>query len=136
MFIDSAGISGAIASRLWDLGHKNAIEINFGGDSADSKYRNARAMMWGKMKDWLLTGAIDDSPRLESDLAAPGYTLDTQTRILLESKVEMKDRGVDSPDDADALALTFARNVAPRRPTFVEPPRVGFGGERNAKWME
>ena len=27
----------------------------------------------------------------------------------------MKERGVDSPDDGDALALTFARNVAPKK---------------------
>jgi hypothetical protein len=114
MFIDSAGISGAIGSRLHDLGHKNVVEINFGADSPDSKYRNMRAYMWGRMKEWLLTGGIDDNPRLESDLTGPGYTIDTQTRILLESKADMKERGVDSPDDGDALALTFARNVAAR----------------------
>jgi hypothetical protein len=68
LFVDSAGISGAVDSRLWDLGHKNVIEINFGADSADPKYQNMRALMWGKMKDWLLTAAIDEEPRLESDL--------------------------------------------------------------------
>lgn len=112
MFIDSAGISGAVGSRLWDLGHKNVIEINFGADSPDSKYRNMRAFMWGRMKDWLLTGAIDNNARLECDLTGPGFELDAKTRILLESKVEMKMRGLDSPDDADALALTFARRIA------------------------
>ena len=122
-------------SRLWDLGFKNvAHEINFGADSPDLKYRNMRAYMWGRMKEFLLTGAIDDNPRFESDLTGPGFTIDTQTRILLESKADMKERGVDSPDDADALALTFARNVATRQPAFVEPPR--FGGDHRAKWME
>lgn len=113
MFIDSAGISGAIASRLWDLGHRNVMEINFGADSPDVKYANMRAYMWGKMKDWLLAGAIDDNPRLECDLTGPGYELDNKVRIKLESKDDMKERGLDSPDDADALALTFARQVAP-----------------------
>jgi hypothetical protein len=70
------------------------------------------------------------------DLTGPGYELDAKVRIQLESKVEMKERGVDSPDDGDALALTFARNVATRQPAFVEPPRSGFGGENGAKWME
>ena len=54
MFIDSAGISGAVGSRLRELGHGNVIEINFGADSPDAKYRNQRAYMWGKMKDWCL----------------------------------------------------------------------------------
>jgi hypothetical protein len=123
MFLDSAGISGAVASKLWDLGYKkNVLEINFGGDSPDPKYRNMRAYMWGKMKDWLLGGAIDDHPRLECDLTGPGYELDSKVRIQLESKDEMKKRGLDSPDDADALALTFARNVAAR--VVAKPSRA------------
>lgn len=86
--------------------------------------------VFGRMKDWLLTGAIDDNPRLECDLAGPGYTLTSKTQILLESKVEMKDRGVDSPDDADALALTFARKVvAPVKESRPLPlPRIGIWG--------
>jgi hypothetical protein len=90
LFVDSAGISGAVDSRLWDLGYKNVIEINFGADSPDPKYQNMRALMWGKMKDWLLTAAIDEEPRLESDLIGPGYKLDTKVQIQLESKDEMK----------------------------------------------
>ena len=46
----------------------------------------------------------------------PGYTLDNHVRVKLERKVDMKKRGVDSPDDADALALTFAVPVAPPEP--------------------
>ena len=131
MFIDSAGISGAVGSRLWDLGFKEVHEINFGADSPDAKYRNMRAYMWGRMKEFLLTGGIDSSPRLEADLTGPGYTLDNQTRILLESKLEMKERGVDSPDDADALALTFARNVGAR--VVATPSRLTRVG-KGIKW--
>jgi hypothetical protein len=58
-------------------------------------------------------------------ICTPGFTIDTQTRILLESKVDMKDRGVDSPDDADAFALTFARNVARDSPRLLS--RLGLG---------
>jgi hypothetical protein len=116
--------------RLWDLGYKNVVEINFGADSPDAKYRNMRAFMWGRLKDWLLTGAIDDTPRLETDLTGPGFELDIKTRILLESKAEMKMNGFDSPDDGDALALTFARKVVARvksKPS-PPPPRIGIWG--------
>jgi len=78
------------------------------------------------MKDWLLGGAIDDNPRLECDLAGPGYELDAKVRIQLEAKDEMKKRGLDSPDDADALALTFARNVGTSRP--IRPSGTGIDG--------
>ena len=69
--------------------------------------------MRGKLKEWLISGAIDGCSQLESDLSAPGYTLDNRVRVKLESKKDMKKRGIDSPDDADALALTFAQTVAP-----------------------
>ncbi len=133
MFIDSAGISGAVGARLRQLGHANVIEVNFGADSPDAHYANMRAYMWGKMKEWLLSGAIDGSPELEADLCGPGYTLNNKVQVRLESKDDMKKRGVDSPDDGDALSLTFARTVAPRQTTFVEPPR--FGGDPSAQWM-
>ena len=129
MFLDSAGISGAIAPRLRGLGYENVIEINFGADSPEDKYYNKRAYMWGKLKDWLLAGAIDDDPRLECDLTGPGYELDNRVRIKLESKVEMKKRGLDSPDDADALALTFAMPVAPEEPSRYEEEPWIPGGE-------
>jgi hypothetical protein len=115
MFIDSAGISGAVGSRLRQLGHTNVIEVNFGADSPDSHFAYMRDYMWGKLKEWLLTGAIDLEPRLEVDLAGPGYALDQKIRVKLEAKKDMKKRGLDSPDHADALALTFAQQVAPPR---------------------
>ena len=104
------------------------MEINFGADSPDPKYRNMRAYMWGKLKDWLLTGAVDSSPRLECDLTGPGYELDAKVRIQLESKEEMKKCGKDSPDDADALALTFARKVMAqvKESRSLPPPYIGL----------
>jgi len=80
MFIDSAGISGAAGSRLWDLGHKNVVEINLGADSPDIKYRNMRAYMWGRMKEWLLTAAIDDNPQKEK-----GSRLENRKPLLLNA---------------------------------------------------
>lgn len=123
MFLDSAGIAGPVAARLRELGHKNIMEINFGADSPDMKYANMRAYMWGKLKEWLLQGAVDKLPALESDLVGPGYKLDSRTRIVLEPKDQMKKRGLDSPDDGDALALTFAHPVIAERPKPVTHAR-------------
>lgn len=112
MFLDSAGIAGPIAARLRAMGFRNVQEVNFGADSPDSKYRFFRDYMWGQMKDWLLTGAIDKDPQLEADLLGPGTRPDLRQRVWLESKEEMKKRSLDSPDDGDALALSFAAPVA------------------------
>lgn len=116
LFLDSAGIAGPIASRLRDMGHRNIQEVNFGADSPDSKYRYYRDFMWSQMKDWLLTAAIDKDSQLEVDLTGPGIRPDTKQRVWLESKEMMKKRDVDSPDDGDALALTFASKIGPPEP--------------------
>ena len=83
------------------------------------------------MRAWLSGGAIPDCDDLEADLIGPeyGYAAD-QVSIQLESKKDMKSRGLPSPDDADALACTFADFVLPRAlpphidPWSYEPPAV------------
>ena len=47
-------------------------------------------------------------------LCAPEYFYNTKGKLQLESKEDMKDRGLPSPDDGDALALTFAAPVVRR----------------------
>ena len=115
MFFDSA-FGAPYVERLARMGYKNVQEIRFGGDSPDRHQLNMRAHMWSKMKDWLLNGAISTKDQvLESDLGGPGYRINTQDRLVLESKADMLKRNVASPDNADALALTFAMNLGPAK---------------------
>jgi hypothetical protein len=114
LFMDSAGIAGPIAQRLNTLGHRNVVSVNFGADSPGERCRFMRDYIWAEMRDWLLTGSIDKSSDLEADLSAPGMRPDNRQRIWLESKEDMKKRGLDSPDDGDALALTFSATVRPQ----------------------
>ena len=115
MFIDSA-FGAPFVERLRQMGHQNVQEVRFGGKSPDRHQVNMRAYMWARMKHWLSSAAIPKTDnRLETDLTAPGFTINKDDRLVLESKADMKKRGVASPDDADALALTFASNVVARR---------------------
>lgn len=123
LFLDSAGIAGAIGSRLRALGFTNVLEVNFGSDSPSDKCRFMRDYMWWMGKEWLLSGAIDDTPRLESDLLGPGIRTDQRQRVWLESKEDMKKRGLNSPDDGDALMLTFAQPVRIAVPASAPPRR-------------
>jgi hypothetical protein len=76
-----------------------------------------RSWMWGKeMRDWPERGALDpEDKKHASDLTGPGFKrrVGGDGSLVVESKDDMKARGVPSPDDGDALALTFARRVAP-----------------------
>ena len=119
MFVDSA-FGAAIVERLLTMGFRNVHEVNFGGHSPDLHCANYRAFMWRQMKDWLGKGAVADDERFAQQLGSPGYHVNRSNRLVIEAKQEMQKRGLASPDDADALALTFARAVAPVAP---ERPR-------------
>jgi hypothetical protein len=121
LFIDGSGIGGPICDRVRQLGHFNAVEVQFGGASPDPKLANMRAYMWSRMKEWLARGAIDSFSGLEIDLTGPGYHHNPHDQVVIESKEKMKQRGVDSPDDADALALTFAQKVVQQDPPMPKP---------------
>lgn len=122
LFVDATGIGGPIGDRLRQMGHTNVVDVQFGGQSPDPKLANMRAFMWSKMRDWLKErGSIPTDARLEQDLVGPGYSHDKQDRVILEAKDHMKARGVGSPDDADALALTFAYPIRDI-PGSSEPP--------------
>ncbi len=112
VFIDIGGLGAGVFDRLKELGHAGVIVAVNGGESPldQDRYYNKRAEMWGLMKEWLLDGPvkIPDSDTLHADLCGVRYKFDSKTRLVLEKKEDMKKRGIRSPDEGDALALTFA----------------------------
>lgn len=135
MFLDNSGVggnAGAILAGLLNLGFKNVMGVNFGDQAIhDQFYALRRDEMWGEMKNWLRDGgAIDQDKDLATDLQKPILMKDIKQRIKLEPKDDMKKRlakmGLDSssPDDGDALALTFAMPVMTTKPISSEPPRL------------
>lgn len=97
---------GVVMGRRWIL-------IPFGGKSSDPGYLNKRAQMWGDMKKWLQNGgSIEKDDILYNDLIGPNAFVTDKGKIQLESKENMKRRGIPSPNRADALALTFAMPIS------------------------
>ena len=111
VFID-AGRGEGVIDRLRQLGY-SVMEVNFGSRATEpNRFANKRSEMWDNMRVWLESGgAIPNDPELKSELASPTYKFDAAGRKVLEPKDKMKERGLKSPDMADALALTFAANV-------------------------
>jgi hypothetical protein len=148
VFIDVGGQGGPIADMLRSWGEPYASlvkEINFASAPLESVRiladgskrpgpKNRRAEMWEKSRDWLDEpgGAdIPDRDSLQADACAPGYLYDLNQRLQLESKEKMASRGVRSPDEWDAVALTFAEPVAEPRPR--RNPDRGYLGPNS--WM-
>jgi hypothetical protein len=125
IFVDEGGLGAGVVDRMRQLG-RAPIAVNFGTRSHVQKYANTRARLWGEMAEWLRLGSIPDDQQLKLDLAAPTFKYDSQSRIVLESKADMKKRGMASPDCGDALALTFYSPLPPREsqdPLGVYRPR-------------
>ncbi len=100
-----AGRGEGVIDFIRSQGYK-CTEVNFGGQPQSAYYQNARAEMWHGMKKWLEAGgAIPAIPDLISELASPEYQFSSANKMVLESKEKMRDRGLRSPDYADALAL-------------------------------
>jgi len=144
VFIDGGGVGGGVVDRCRQL-RLDVIEVQFGGkaDRADmvsrgEAYANKRAEMWGAMRAWLEVGAIAPDKDLVAQLVGPSYGFNARDEIQLERKVDMKGRGLPSPDWADALALTFTYPVVPNinagfegfHPPIVESEYDPFSSER------
>lgn len=113
VFVDSTGVGGPIADQLRRLlPGVPIIDVNFASSPPDNHYANMRTFMWWKLREALKAGlAIESSPELETELCSPEYTHNAQDRLALEKKDDIKKRLGISPDDGDALALTFAMPV-------------------------
>lgn len=117
VFLD-AGYGTGIASagktmgRTWQL-------VWFGSTKTpDPGCLNMRAYIWNEMKTWLKQGgAIDPKDEiLYQDLTGLETVPRMDGKIQLESKEDLKARGLPSPGRADALAVTFAAPVAKKQP--------------------
>ena len=136
MFVDSAGIAGPVVHRLRAMGYYDVEEVNYGAFAPDQEYLNMRAYMWGECKDWLLQGGIPNDPKLAFDLGAPGYSHDRNVKLVLEKKEDIKKPLKRSPDDGDALALTFARKLpVPQKKTAPDPWRERLSEAGEQSWM-
>ena len=113
-FIDNTGgFGGGVLDFLRNVfGYDDAIGVHFSETAHDAaQFKNIRSEMWWKLKLWLEEGAqIPDSSEMQKDFCAPTYRF-MGDKMLLESKDDMKKRGIKSPDIGDAAALTFAHPV-------------------------
>lgn len=118
VFVD-AGFGTGIKSAGEGLGRDWQL-VWFAAKSQDAGCLNKRAEMWKAARDWLKSGgAIPEDPLLRDELQAPEVVPRVDGKIQIESKKEMKARGVPSPNRADALVISFAYPVAAKRSAAV-----------------
>jgi hypothetical protein len=134
IFIDS-GAGAGIIDRLKEMGFK-IFEVQFGSAASDDQYYDHRTELWARMRDWLggamLGKESDEDRKLCEDLVGPEWELmGREEKMKLESKEKMKKRSLPSPDNADALAVTFHCQIS--RKDWRTAKKSVFGGNRKAK---
>lgn len=116
VFIDIGGLGVGCYDRLVELGLGDVVVgVNAGSSPLNgTAYFNKRAEMWGELKAWLKDEPckIPDVDSLHADLCSLKYKIDSNSRLRIESKEDAKKRGIRSPDEADALCLTFAQPIS------------------------
>jgi hypothetical protein len=121
LVVDVAGVGASAVDQLRVLGWGDIlIPVDFGGGPDEDRFGCKRDEMWWRCADWVKRqGSLPpDSGVLAAELTAPTYRYGTsgkRTVFRVESKESLKDRGLDSPDEADSLVLTFHQAVWVKR---------------------
>jgi hypothetical protein len=111
IFVDATGVGAGVAARLRELGYPaHPVMLGSRAPEGDMRCANLRAYCWTTMGAWLRVGAIVNDAELKAQICAPWYS-ETERGVVIEKKEHLRDRGIGSPDCADALSLTFAYPV-------------------------
>jgi hypothetical protein len=127
--VDVIGLGAGVVDRLKELGYDvmaaNAAEKAV----SDVNCVRERDAIWKRGKAWLENGkcAIAKDAELQTELTAPFYAYTSAGELQIESKKEMKKRGMRSPDKADSALLTLIVD-----PTiFTEFAKGGADGQKS-----
>jgi phage terminase large subunit len=140
--VDVIGMGAGVADYLRNRfardtkpGEENiVVDVNAALPVDDGVNKNLRMQMWDNALEWLKAQpcSLPNDPDFKAELCSPTYYFRGGLR-LLESKEDMKKRGVKSPNKADAFTATFAVPVAPKlapqpytRPWTPLDPGVGL----------
>lgn len=122
---DVIGLGAGVVDRLRELGLPvRGINVGEVPATDDGRYMRLRDELWFKARDWFdrrdATMPKDDA--LVAELVGPKYKVESSGKLKVESKDDMKKRGIKSPNKADAFCLTFAGGdfVIERRPQIAQ----------------
>lgn len=134
VYVDCIGVGAGVVDRLREMGFHFVEGVNVARSANEKdKFRNLRAELWHTMREWLIQEMpvqIPDTDELHGDLCNLGYKYDSAGRLLIESKDDLRARGMPSPDTSDALSLTFYsgfyENQGEFKVTTIPKPRPGM----------
>ena len=120
--IDEIGVGAGVVDRMKQLNPYKTIQgINVGVAANDPEmFFNLRAEMFWALRERFVDGSIQipNDEELKGQLASIKYKYTPKGQVQIESKEDMKKRGLPSPDKADAVALSFLK--AKPKPNLID----------------
>lgn len=115
ILIDVIGLGAGVVDRLHEM-RLPVTAVNVGeSPSASDKYMRKRDELWFQGRQWFQArDCVFDDDATIAELAGPTYDFHSTGKIVVESKKDMKKRGVRSPNRADAFLLTLAAGLDKR----------------------
>jgi len=113
ILVDSIGVGSGVVDRLQEL-ELPVRGVNVAeAPSMGETYLNLRSELWFKTKGWLEDRSckLPSNDQLIAELTSIRYSFTSSGKMKAESKDEMRKRGLQSPDLADALCLTMASDA-------------------------
>ncbi len=109
--VDVIGLGAGVVDRLRELGLPvHGVNVAEAPADDNGRYMRLRDELWFRGREWFESRAVCIPPddALIAELVGPTYKIESSGKFLVESKDQMKKRGVKSPNKADAFLLTFA----------------------------
>ncbi len=115
VFIDCIGVGAGVVDRLQEMGFDCVEGVNVARSANDKeRFKNLRAELWSDMRDWLsgeMQVQVPNDDGMHGELCSLGFKENSSGQLQIESKDDLRARGMPSPDCADALSLTFFGGV-------------------------
>lgn len=114
--VDAIGIGAGVADRLREEGlPAKAVQVSEKPGIME-RYLRERDELWFRAREWFDSREVTmpEDAVLQNELATVRYSFSSSGKLRVETKDEMRKRGLRSPDLADAFILTFAAAHAVR----------------------
>lgn len=118
--VDDSGVGGGVTDGL-EAANVEVNPINNGSSAIESdKFENRGSELWWNMREAIQRKEISlpDDTDLINQISSRKYHITRKGKIMVESKDDMKKRGLPSPDKGDALALALSATAVKDAPTI------------------
>ncbi len=107
--VDVVGVGKGVYDRLAELGYRVVPFVGGEASSDPDRYANLRAESHWAIRERLERGEMDlpADPDLVARAAAVRYRINSDKKVRIESKDDMRARGAGSPDEMDAVMMAF-----------------------------